>query len=285
VDELFAVLLRRSGYLDYLDEERESAAERRANVEELAAAIAGYARTGGARGHDDAGPPADGHAAGAATAPAGTLADFLAEAALVSDVDRLEAGADRVLLLTAHNAKGLEFPVVVVAGLEEGMFPHANATGEDRELEEERRLFYVALTRARDQVLLTAAAYRRRLLPGGGTMASGGRVSRFVDEIPAELLERETVATWSGGTAGSRPARRGRIGALAAAADGASSAAAAGRRGSPLGREVFHEQFGRGVVLEVDVAGSDLKFTVRFAAGVKKVMGRFLTAGGGDDPA
>ena len=259
VDELLRVLLSRSGYLEHLDGDDASAADRRANVEELAAAVAAHAAS--ARG---------------------SLADFLAESALVTDVDALEEGADRVLLLTAHNAKGLEFAAVVIAGLEEGLFPHAISTEEESELEEERRLFYVALTRARDQVLLTAAAYRRRFTPTG-MIASGGRVSRFVDEIPEVLLDREAPAGagWSWrdrGTADGAPRPRRRAGgALALATRPASHRA--------VGRVVFHEQFGRGVVQDVDTDGHDLKFTVRFSAGVKKVLGRFLSGGDDDDSA
>ena len=255
LDELLRHLLRRSGYLEHLDGDEASAADRRANVEELLAAVAGYAAAG-----------------------RGGLTEFLAETALVTDVDRIEEDADRVLLLTAHNAKGLEFPLVVVAGLEEGLFPHATSGADDAGLEEERRLFYVALTRARDQVVLTAAAYRRRFTPGGA-VAGGARVSRFVDEIPAALLEREAAATGGGGSRerGGGGRRRG----------GAAALATVPRAGAhrAVGRTVFHDQFGRGVVQDVEGAGDDLKFTVRFAAGIKKVMGRFLDGGADDDPA
>ena len=255
LDELLRHLLRRSGYLEHLDGDEASAADRRANVEELLAAVAGYAAAG-----------------------RGGLTEFLAETALVTDVDRIEEDADRVLLLTAHNAKGLEFPLVVVAGLEEGLFPHATSGADDAGLEEERRLFYVALTRARDQVVLTAAAYRRRFTPGGA-VAGGARVSRFVDEIPAALLEREAAATGGGGSRerGGGGRRRGGAAALATVPRAAAHRA--------VGRTVFHDQFGRGVVQDVEGAGDDLKFTVRFAAGIKKVMGRFLDGGADDDPA
>jgi DNA helicase-2/ATP-dependent DNA helicase PcrA len=165
-------VLERTEYLRMIEEsEGVTAADRRANIEELLAAAAAVSTEDGA----------------------GVLG-FLAETALLTDADRLEEGVDRVLLLTAHNAKGLEFPAVVVAGLEEGLLPHASALEEARELEEERRLFYVALTRARDEVLLTAAAFRRRMTPGGIFTARGGQVSRFVDEIPAELLDRDETS-------------------------------------------------------------------------------------------
>ena len=265
VEDLLHHLLRGSGYLEHLDGDDETAADRRANVQELAAAVATYAAAG-----------------------RGTLGEFLAETALITDADRVEEGADRVLLLTAHNAKGLEFQAVVVAGLEEGLFPHATAEQDESELEEERRLFYVALTRARDQVLLSAAAFRRRFTPSGA-VASGGQVSRFVDEIPSELLDRDAPegAGWSRrelGAGHAIPAGRGR------ARHGAAGVAVAARASMhrAVGRVVYHEHFGRGVVQDVDGAGGDLKFTVRFGPGskdTKKVLGRFLTGGDDDHPA
>jgi DNA helicase-2/ATP-dependent DNA helicase PcrA len=265
VDELLRELLRRSGYLEHLDGDDETAADRRANVEELAAAVATYAAAG-----------------------RGTLAEFLAETALVTDADRLEEGADRVLLLTAHNAKGLEFEAVVVAGLEEGLFPHATAAQEESELEEERRLFYVALTRARDQVLLSAAAFRRRFTPAGA-VASGGQVSRFVGEIPEALLERDPAEgagwSWRERGAGGRGATGGRTGGRTRHADTGVAVAVRASTHRAVGRVVFHEQFGRGVVQDVDGDERDPKFTVRFGAGMKKVLGRFLTGGGDDDTA
>jgi DNA helicase-2/ATP-dependent DNA helicase PcrA len=248
-DALMKLLLERSGYLESLDDEDGPAEDRRANVEELVAAAMGFA-----------------HSAG------GGLADFLAEAALFTDADRLEEGADRVLLLTAHNAKGLEFPIVVVAGLEEGLFPHAISSEEASELEEERRLFYVAITRARDRVLLTAAAYRRRF-----DAPRGGQISRFVDEIPAALLEREVAPM---GSRERHVADRPRWGH-----DGGGGAAVAVRaRKRGVGREVFHERFGRGVVVDIEGEGEDVKCTVRFGSGTRKVLARFLN-GGSDDPA
>ncbi|HEY2955702.1 MAG TPA: UvrD-helicase domain-containing protein [Candidatus Eisenbacteria bacterium] len=249
-DWMLSRILERTDYLSTLAGE-EQAEERRANIEELASAVAAFGATRG-----------------------GTLVDFLAEAALVTDGDRLEEGADRVLMLTAHNAKGLEFPVVIVAGLEEGLFPHAASSEDEAELEEERRLFYVALTRAADQVLLTAAAYRRRF-----DGPRGSQVSRFVAEIPDEVLEREATESFISRTreklaveSGARPAaRRARLDPLDAPA----------ARHKAVGRAVYHETFGRGVVVDAEGDGPAARFTVRFGAGIKKVLGRFLS--GGDD--
>jgi len=288
VDVLLMRLIEGSGYLRHLEGlGEEDLADRRANVEELVAAAGAFAaaRASGAprEGEDEAGT--------------GTLADFLAETALLTDADRLAEGVDRVLLLTAHNAKGLEFDAVVLAGLEEGLLPHASSLDDEADLEEERRLFYVALTRARDEVLLTAAALRRRY--GALGSAGDGQVSRFVDEIPAELLERK-VSPGLGWRPRGHEARSGRVGRgevpLAGAAPRASrSDARAGaaqpvpRQGASarraLGREVYHETFGRGIVVDAEGEGADLKCTVRFASGTKKVLGRFLTGGSDGDPA
>jgi DNA helicase-2/ATP-dependent DNA helicase PcrA len=260
-DRALLRVLDRTRYLEHLDAD-DDAADRRANLEELVAAAAGAAARGA------------------------SLIEFLAESALLSDVDRLEEDADRVLLLTAHNAKGLEFPLVIVAGLEEGLFPHGASMEDGPGLEEERRLFYVALTRARDEVLLTAAAYRRRF-----DGARGAAVSRFVDEIPAHLLVREAAAEprWS------RPAGTGtRHGGAGRGSDpddvggpalGWSPPARPTTRHRAVGRTVYHETFGRGVVQSAEGDGPDARYTVRFGTVIKKVVGRFLSGGDDGDPA
>jgi len=185
-----------------------------------------------------------------------------------------------------------------VAGLEEGLLPHASSLETTAELEEERRLFYVALTRARDEVLLTAAAYRRRFDGAWGTA-----VSRFVGEIPDALLEREDGGGWSdrGARAGSR-AGRSRGGGhrfdddevREPSDDGVALGVPrvrSGRNASArraVGRRVMHETFGAGTVLEADGEGPDMKLTVRFTGAVKKVYARFVAGidggdlGGGD---
>ena len=123
--------------------------------------------------------------------PNGTLADFLQEISLYADVDDLDTQESLVTLMTLHNAKGLEFPVVFITGLEEGLFPHSRSLDEAR-LEEERRLCYVGFTRARERLFLSHA--RSRMLHGGG----GYRLpSRFLGELPSRLLEyRSAVRGW-----------------------------------------------------------------------------------------
>ncbi len=296
--DLFALLLEKSGYPEHLEnvcDGPEDLAERQANVQELAASAAQFGEQG-----------------------RGGLLEYLSECSLLTDADRLSDDADRVLLLTAHNAKGLEFASVVVAGLEEGLLPHGSALDDARELEEERRLFYVALTRAKDDVLLTAAAWRRRFTPSdGGYTSWGAQVSRFVEEIPAELLEREddSAGGWSGASRGTRAGGNGggrgwRTGSRGAAGgdgrtyehDEASEISyddedvpggpshgvtAAPLRGAAarraIGQHVRHERFGVGTVIEAEGEGPDMKLTVRFTGSVRKVLARFVTGAGDGD--
>ena len=129
----------------------------------------------------------------AADAPTGTLADFLERVALVADSDQVPAEGERggqVTLMTVHTAKGLEFPAVFVTGMEDGTFPHQRSLGDESELEEERRLAYVAITRARERLYLTRAAVRS----AWGTPQEMPP-SRFLDDIPAELLDVRRAAT------------------------------------------------------------------------------------------
>jgi len=270
VDEVLRSLIESTGYLQHLDAD-EQADDRRANVGELVAS-----------------------AEAAVTLRGATLLDFVVEAALMTDADRSDPADDRVRLLTVHNAKGLEFPVVVVAGLEEGLMPHGASMEDGPGLEEERRLFYVALTRAGDEVLLTAAAFRRRF-----DGARGAQVSRFVAEIPDALIEREeeSAARRSGRYGGEGRWHRARpLHDADDAADDREESAEAPRawsmpasvpttRHRAVGRTVYHETFGRGVVMQAEGDGADARFVVRFGTQVKKVLGRFLNGGDDGDPA
>ena len=114
-----------------------------------------------------------------------SLSDFLDHAALVSDTDKINPDA-RVTLMTLHAAKGLEFPVVLLAGMEEALFPHSRSLNDPNQMEEERRLCYVGMTRAMDALVLTRARYRRRY---GNDMPEASIPSRFLDEVPAHLIE------------------------------------------------------------------------------------------------
>ena len=113
-----------------------------------------------------------------------SLAEFLESITLSSDIDGMEDAEDSVTLMTLHSAKGLEFPVVFLIGMEEGLFPSYRSIGEQRELEEERRLCYVGITRAKEYLFLTCA--KQRTIFGSTTC---NKISRFIEEIPTELLE------------------------------------------------------------------------------------------------
>ncbi len=144
-----------------------------------------------------------------------TLAEFLDHAALVSDADQYDPEA-RVTLMTLHAAKGLEFPLVVLAGMEEGLFPHSRTLNDPPQMEEERRLCYVGLTRAMDSLVVTRARYRRRY---GNDMPEASIPSRFLEEIPQHLMEdlsggRGRATSWGGYAAQytETPSRLGRSG-------------------------------------------------------------------------
>ncbi len=177
------------------------------------------------------------------------LAEFLASVALMSDQDTLEGQDDRVVLMTLHAAKGLEFPVVFLAGMEEGLFPHRRALdGGEAELEEERRLFYVGVTRAQASLYLARA--RSRTLRGS---AGSTEVSRFVRELPTGLV--------SDASARALPVRPGPARAGPSAA------------GIRAGARVTHPHFGRGVVLNVRGEGIDAQCQVVFeAAGIRTLL-------------
>jgi DNA helicase-2/ATP-dependent DNA helicase PcrA len=163
VEELLRALLGRTGYLKSLEENPAPENEGRiANLLELVNAAAEASERGE------------------------TIGDFLDHAALVSDADQVNEQA-QISLLTIHNAKGLEFPVVFLAGMEEGLFPHSRALTDDNQMEEERRLCYVGMTRARQQLYLSWARMRRRF---GGGMPEPALTSRFIREIPEPYTEK-----------------------------------------------------------------------------------------------
>jgi len=174
-----------------------------------------------------------------------TLEAFLQHLALVTDLDTWQEDVDRVTLMTLHSAKGLEFPVVFLAGMEEGLFPHARALEEDGGLEEERRLCYVGMTRARQRLYLSYA--RQRMIFG---TSMPGVPSRFLDEVPDELLARirrapPPTVTW--------PDEDRELPTFVA------------------GERVRHAAFGEGRILEVEGEGARAVVTVQFAQGVKRL--------------
>ncbi|MGW1495037.1 DNA helicase PcrA [Streptomyces sp. NBC_01410] len=199
---------------------------------------------------------------------AGTLAEFLEKVALVADSDQIpdedEDGSGVITLMTLHTAKGLEFPVVFLTGMEDGVFPHMRALGQAKELEEERRLAYVGITRARERLYLTRSSMR-----SAWGQPSYNPPSRFLEEIPGQHLEWKRtgpMAAPAGPTSGitsSLSSSRSRSGG------GASGFATRRASDKPVislsvGDRVTHDQFGLGTVVEVTGSGSDAQATVDF---------------------
>ena len=252
------LMLDRSGYLHWLRDERSEEAEGRLeNLMELVSAAREY------ESRDD--DP--------------SLGGFVDRLSLLSEADEAEGAAEaRVWLMSMHAAKGLEFPVVVVAGMEEGLFPHSRSAEDEEEVEEERRLCYVCLTRARERLVLTGAARRRVFGDYQPT-----EPSRFLTEIPEELIERiEPVVAprWQqpGYELRNPYARRyGRNNSQVR--EGQSYAYEYEDQSAPgvrAGTRVRHKQFGVGTVVAVEDQGDDLKITVRFASvGTKKLLARY----------
>src|SRR5438132_4800511 len=239
------------GYPQYLTEEGPEGIERLENVQELIAGAAAWAETAEDDG-DEAGE--EGRGTGASL-----VERYLTQAALVTSADQGSGDPTGVTLMTVHMAKGLEWPVVTLGGLEDGLFPLARAAGEPGGLEEERRLCYVGLTRAREKLYLSWARTRYR----------NGRLelsepSRFLEAVPAGALEeRSTTPLWD---RGERTARRAGARARAAAPADLDWEVEASQDAPryTAGERVRHRKFGSGVVRAVSGAGRDLKVTVEF---------------------
>ena len=249
-------MLDRSGYLQDLRDDRSEDAEARIeNLAELVSAAREYE--------------------GRETEP--SLTGFVDRLSLLSDVDE-EAGASdaRVWLMTLHSAKGLEFPTVILAGLEEGLFPHSRSSDDEDELEEERRLCYVGMTRARHRLVLTGAA-RRRIFGE----YQNSEPSRFIDELPSELVDRMAPSFSSSSPyQGNFPhyefrtnpygrGRRTREAQPAYAYEDEDQTTGMTLR---PGMRVRHPQFGVGSVISVEALDGDTKLVVRFAAVGQKTL-------------
>jgi DNA helicase-2/ATP-dependent DNA helicase PcrA len=255
VSVALGLVLDRSGYLRALREERSEDAEARIeNLMELVSAAREYESR-------------DAEA---------TLAGFVDRLSLLSEADEAAGAANaHVWLMSMHAAKGLEFPTVIVAGMEEGLFPHSRSIESEEDIEEERRLCYVCITRAKERLILTGAT-RRRVF--GDYQPS--EPSRFLDEIPAELMTRiepaPIAARWQPSYALRNPyGRRGpRVRETEPAY--AYESEDQSRSGVRTGMRVRHRQFGVGTVLDIEEQGDDFKLTVRFAAvGTKKLLAKY----------
>ncbi len=255
VADLLEAMLSQSGYVEALEAERTIEAQGRIENLEQLVQVGREFDTGALEGEN-------------------SLEVFLQQIALVADADSRTEDEGLVTLMTLHNAKGLEYPIVFIAGCEDGVFPHSRALDEGA-LEEERRLFYVGVTRAMQKLYLTHA--RRRAVFGA---QSYGLPSRFLDEIPAELLDRvqaPALHSWAGARAGAGTANGGSsLGGGAPAGGWGGRSGVQGReassrehgRGAPagpafrMGEDVVHAAFGEGVVTGVEPGGV---IVVRFA--------------------
>ncbi|MGQ0646815.1 MAG: ATP-dependent helicase [Gemmatimonadaceae bacterium] len=265
VDAVLREVIEGVRYIDHLRAEGPEGQERIENVREL---ITGAAETVIDEGGEVGLTPLD---------------HFLQRASLVAGVDALDSAADAVTLMTLHNAKGLEFPVVFVTGLEEGLFPLARSRETPSALEEERRLFYVGITRAEDTLFITHAKGRRR---NGEFMPS--MASNFLREIPAALLNtRSTVKLRGSGRSSESELSWSRFGGLGDDTDQGPRASPSARRpGMPVprfrigptseedesqdrpsfvrGERVRHGRFGGGTIADVSGSGRDAKVTIDF---------------------
>ena len=241
--DFYEELLIRTGYVQLLEEKDELENRTKLeNVRELKSSIVNYVE------HTD--EP--------------SLSGFLEEIALYTDIEQYDRDADAVVMMTMHSAKGLEFPNVYVVGAEEGLFPGIRSIGDPEEMEEERRLCYVAITRAKKRLTLTCA--KQRMLYGRTTV---NRPSRFIDEIPPELITGRKAEL----PRAAMPEAPARIRQRVSTDSFASRRTQAVLPDFKKGDMVIHDTFGRGMVLSVLKMGNDAMLEIAFdQVGTKRLM-------------
>jgi DNA helicase II / ATP-dependent DNA helicase PcrA len=281
-DVVLEEVLSRTGYLKELEDSDDPQDETRVeNLAELVAVAREFAD------EPVAGPSADPADLGGPGAPTPGLSDFLERVALVADSDQIpdqpdEEGQDSgvVTLMTLHTAKGLEFPVVFLTGLEDGVFPHMRSLGDQSELEEERRLAYVGVTRARERLYVSRAVVR-----SAWGAPSHNPASRFVDELPVDLVDwRRTEAaqtSWNRPVMPSLPNRNAgpvnrRFGTAAIRADAATKSKKRDVPSLAPGDRVLHDSFGMGSVVSLEGMGDNAVASIDFGSeGVKRLLLRY----------
>ena len=257
--ELYDELVERIDYLNFLKtDDPESAEDRAANVQELASNLRRFEEEN----------------------PEGTLSDFLEEVSLITDIDNYDNNADSVVLMTVHSAKGLEFPVVFLPGMEENIFPGMASVYVPSEVEEERRLAYVAITRAKEELYIFHA--ESRMIFG---MTNRNRVSRFVEEIPEALVEHTRSRDYS-----ARPVSMPSFGGAKPFGEAPKTktvAEAGGFTPKPrvkpapagtyrVGDTVLHKAFGTGLIVSATPMANDTLLEVAFdKVGTKKLFANF----------
>ena len=266
----YQAVLERTGYRAMWEMAGESEATRVENLKELESSILEYEKSNGEEG---------------------TLSGFLEEAALMTDVDNYDANADTVVLMTMHAAKGLEFPVVFLPGFEDGVFPGNASLFNEEEMEEERRLCYVAITRTEEKLYISRA--RSRMLYGS---TNHNRESRFIMAIPGHLVEEhenmpsfnfsspKRSNTWNTQTTMvsyrtdtvSKPSFNTSTAAYTKVGATQKSSSNIPKENWAVGNAVRHKAFGDGVIEAASAMGNDTLLTVKFQnVGVKKIMANF----------
>ena len=255
LSELYRTLLDKTGYLDSLEASgEEDAKDRIANINELSSNLIKYEEENGEEA---------------------SLSGFLEEVSLMTDIDNYDSSSDSIVMMTMHSAKGLEFPVVFLPGFEEGIFPGMQVIFNPSEIEEERRLAYVAITRAKEELYLLNAESRMLF---GSTLRNSP--SRFLEEIPEELCEKSRSREWKKPRPGvvlpssAQEARKVEIRSARNFGPVAASVQPA-ERFRP-GERVLHKAFGSGVILSVSPMGNDTLLEIAFEkVGTKKVMANY----------
>ncbi len=257
VTELVEQVLEKTGYRDMLQREKTIESESRLeNIEEFLSVTEAFEK----RAEEDTGDR--------------SLVAFLTDLALIADIDSLDKeenqNKEKIVLMTMHAAKGLEFPVVFIIGMEENVFPHSRSLGDDEEMEEERRLAYVGITRAERKLYLTSASYRT--LYG---RASYNNPSRFIGEISEDILDIQSKNSgWSSGntisgqsTASVRPAVKKPV----------YKTSGGDKMGWSPGDKAVHKKWGTGMVVSVKGTGEEVELDIAFPnpVGIKRLLAKF----------
>lgn len=249
--DLLQEILEKTKYLDYLNEDPETYEDRVNNIKELSSMFVKY--------QEESDDP--------------QLSEFLEDVALISDIDSYNEDEDSVVLMTLHSAKGLEFPIVFIPGMEEGIFPGSQAMYSEEELEEERRLAYVGITRAKEKLYLVNA--QQRMLYG---TTSRNMPSRFIREIPADVVEDTSTRVHSTNVSrfASLKTTHSPTSASAHKFGQAGNVSAQPHAEYKVGDTVVHKSFGTGTILSLQPMGNDTLMEVAFdKAGTKKMMANF----------
>ena len=268
LNDLLQEVLEKTKYLDFLHEDIETYDDRVNNIKELSSMFIKYEEES-----EDA-----------------NLSEFLEDVALISDIDSYNEDEDAVVLMTLHSAKGLEFPVVFIPGMEEGIFPGNQSMFNEEDLEEERRLAYVGITRAKKKLYLISS--QQRMLYG---QTSRNMPSRFLREIPSSVIDDQSVVARrstgftsahsgfsSGARGGSSYTSSSKIGSARQSSNSAHKFGQAGNAAQKsnvdykVGDTVSHKSFGTGTILTITPMGGDMLLEVAFdKAGTKKMMANY----------